>query len=70
MAKSRTPDFNLKVLDKTTSEAGKIGVGWQNEDGSITIVLNHKVYLAQNRNEVITLFPKDDIPYAPQPKTL
>jgi len=56
---SRTPDYNVKFLDKKTGESGRIGAAWDNEDGSITLVLNSKVVLKQDKDEVITLFPKD-----------
>ena len=56
---SRTPDYNVKVLDKATNEKGRIGAGWINEDGSISIVLNTFVVITSSPNLVITLFSND-----------
>jgi hypothetical protein len=59
MSDSRPPDFSLGLLNKSTGKKGQVGVGWQNPDGSINIVLNIKVVLAQNDDEVMRLFPLD-----------
>jgi hypothetical protein len=58
----RSPDLELKFLNKGTGEKGKIGVGWVNTDGSISIVLNKKVVLTENPEEVLMLFPKKNKP--------
>ena len=56
---SRTPDYNLKTLNKTTSEKCRVGAAWANEDGSISIVLNSFVVLPASKELEIRLFPYD-----------
>lgn len=57
---SRTPDYVLKALDKSDDRnSGKIGAGWNNDDGSITIALNRFVFIESHPDLLITLFPKD-----------
>lgn len=53
---SRKPDFWLKALDKTTNEKAKVGAGWKNPDGSISIDLNAFVTLNARPDLVLTLF--------------
>ena len=55
--KSRSPDFNLKALNKATEEKGRVGAAWMNEDGSVSIVLDAFVNLAASPDLVLTLFP-------------
>lgn len=58
---SRSPDFVVKLLDKTTEKRGRIGAAWTNEDASISISLDPFVVLPKYPNElVITLFPNED----------
>lgn len=52
-----SPTHHLKVLDKTTDERAKIGAGWLNADGSISVVLNPCVVIQNDKNLVYTLFP-------------
>ena len=54
---SNTPAWELRFLDKSTEHRGKIGVGWNNEDGSIRIKLNPLVHVQENKDLVMTLFP-------------
>ncbi len=56
---SRTPDYNVKAMNKATGEKARIGAGWLNEDNSISIVLNSFTIIESNPNLVITLFPYD-----------
>ena len=56
--KTRKPEYRLKYLNKRDSLSGTIGAGWLNEDGSITVVLNSKVVLRQDGEELLTLFPR------------
>lgn len=58
--KGRTPDYNVSALDKTTGKKGRIGAAWDNEDGSITMVLNICVVLDTRTQDLnIRLFPND-----------
>lgn len=50
------PDYTLSVLFKNTSAKGRVGVGWSQPDGSISIALNPCVQLTYNENIVIRLF--------------
>lgn len=54
---SRTPDFQLKALRKDTDEKNRVGVGWQNEDGTVSIVLDSFVKLESHPKLILTLFP-------------
>jgi len=51
------PTHRLKVLDKTTAHKTECGAGWQNKDGSISIVLNPCIVMQHDPNLVFTLFP-------------
>lgn len=55
------PNYNLAYLNKKTDERGKVGVGWANPNGSITVKLNPCVVLSavDLRECVLTLFPND-----------
>jgi len=57
--KSRTPDYNVKAMNKATNEKARIGAGWLNEDNSISIALNSFTIIESNPNLLITLFPYD-----------
>lgn len=67
--KPRTPDYKLKVLDKTNKNTGAIGVGWMNLDGSISLRINPGTFLHYNPNLAITLFPNDGGPHDPTAAT-
>lgn len=54
---TRTPDYQVKALNKRTDEKGKIGVAWINEDKSITMVLHGFITIEADRDVIITLFP-------------
>jgi hypothetical protein len=55
---SRKPDFRLKLLNKVTNDKCiNAGAGWLNSDGSINIQLDPFVYIKNNKDIVITLFP-------------
>lgn len=51
------PTHNLKALNKKTNARTNCGVGWLNEDGSITIVLNPYIVMQPDKDIVINLFP-------------
>lgn len=54
----KKPDFRLKIMDKDTGEkCNDAGVGWKNDDDSISIVIAPGVVLQRKTNLVITLFP-------------
>ncbi len=55
--KGRKPDYNVSVLNKATEQRGPVGVGWLNEDGSISISLNMCVILRSDPDLVINVFP-------------
>ena len=57
--KGRKPHYNLSCMNKKTGRRGNIGAGWNNDDGSITIVTNPSVVLTDNPDLVIRLFPND-----------
>ena len=51
------PTHRLKVMDKDTGYKVEAGAGWQNPDGSITVVMNPCINLTYAKNIVINLFP-------------
>lgn len=53
------PDFKLHALNKTTQEKNRVGAGWSNPDGSISIRLEAFIVLAPSPDLVLTLFPED-----------
>ena len=55
----RTPDYIVKAKRKSTQEAAKVGAAWNNDDGSISIVLNTFVVLEASNDVMITLFKND-----------
>ncbi len=68
----RPPDFNVSALVKSTDHKGRVGAGWVNADGTITVKLNPFVVLSAAQDTLITLFPADK-PFkkksAPPPET-
>jgi len=52
------PTHRFKILDKDNEWRAEVGVGWQNEDGSISIKLNPGIVLDYEKlhNKVLTLF--------------
>ncbi len=57
--KGRTPDYTLTALSKDTDRKGKVGAGWKNADGSISIVLNCFVTLEAQDGTILRLWPFD-----------
>lgn len=53
------PTHELKAKDVETGDYGKIGVGWMNEDGSVSIKLSPCVTVSYDnlKGKVLTLFP-------------
>ena len=66
---TRSPDYDLTFLDKTTSEKGRIGAGWDNDDGSISIVLNPCVVIQSRKDFNIRLFKRDHAFDGPKQKS-
>ena len=59
---SHPPDWNLHAILPSPVESkndarGKVGAGWNNEDGSISIVLNLAVVLDERSIVSLRLFP-------------
>lgn len=55
--KGRTPDWNLSAMEPNNVCKGKIGGGWNNDDGSISIKLNPFVTLRAIDDVRLRLFP-------------
>lgn len=58
---ARSPDYTLKALEKSTGIKCKVGAGWINRDGSISIALDRFVVLNGNEcssggNVILVLF--------------
>lgn len=60
---ARTPEYTLAVIAPATNPAakqdtkGKVGAGWVEPDGSVSIKLNPCVVLSERDGLVIRLFP-------------
>jgi hypothetical protein len=52
----RKPDFWLKAMNKATNEKRKVGAGWKNEDGSVSIDIDAFTVLQSSPDLVLTLF--------------
>jgi hypothetical protein len=57
---SRKPDFNLKAMRRDTDQKNRVGAGWFNEDGSISIVLDSFIVLESHPQLILTLFPRTE----------
>jgi len=55
-----TPTHILSAFNKSNQSRGRIGAGWLQPDGSISISLNPCVTIAQHEDIVIKLFPAKD----------
>jgi hypothetical protein len=53
----RKPDFNLSAKPRDGRPGNKVGAGWINDDGSISIALNVGVTLSWNDDLFLGLFP-------------
>ena len=56
---ARKPDFNLSAKPKDGQPGCKVGAGWKNDDGSISIKLNVGTTLSWNDDLFLGLFPTD-----------
>lgn len=54
---AKWPTHILKVKERNGQRKCNVGVGWQNEDGSISIQLNPCVVLSSRDDVYISLFP-------------
>lgn len=58
-SKGRKPDYWVKMMNKDTNEKRKIGAGWKNDDGSISIDIDCFTVISAHPALVITMFPID-----------
>jgi hypothetical protein len=66
--KARKPDLVLMAMNTETGDrTGKIGAGWLNEDGSVSVRLDDGVCIQQQRGVIFTLFPNNR-PESPEPE--
>lgn len=56
---ARKPTHLLKVFDKDNDKRGIIGAGWENADGSVSVVVNPGCSVIYKDSFVYTLFPND-----------
>ena len=54
---SRPPTHILKVMQREGKGKGRIGVGWLNDDGSMSLSLDPCVVLSWKDDVVINAFP-------------
>jgi len=59
---SRKPDYRVKALVKSTGAKAEVGAAWKNEDGSISVILDPFIFLIQDGNLLVTLFPPFEKP--------
>jgi hypothetical protein len=56
----RQPDFILAIKTKSGPEKkGRVGAGWKNDDGNITLQLNPGIVLSWKDDIFLSLFPAD-----------
>lgn len=58
----RLPDYRVKALNRENEISSSVGAAWKNEDGSISIQLDHFVVLkgrGHGGDLVLTLFLRD-----------
>ncbi len=65
----RPPDYRLRAFNKMTLKATNIGAGWENENGSITIVLDPFIVLKQRATFTFHLYKSDAPVRKPREKT-
>lgn len=61
----RKPDYDVSVVRKGTEYKGRVGAGWKNDKGQITIKLAPFVVLEAKDDLQITLFPVSADEYRP-----
>ena len=58
---SRKPTYRLKILNKeTNTRCNDAGAAWANKDGSISLVINPGIVLAEDNDLIYTLFLQED----------
>lgn len=57
---SRTPDYDVHAMNKTTDEKNRVGAAWLNENGTLSITLTAFIKLESSEDLVITLFPRQE----------
>lgn len=50
---SRSPDYSVSALDKTSGLKGKVGVAWRQPDGSVRVKFNAFVTLPSPLDNVV-----------------
>lgn len=60
--KSNPPDWRVHALNKQSDARGEIGVGWNNPDGSISVVYNPFVVVPVGQEFAIRMFPERPAP--------
>lgn len=59
--KGRTPDYQVKALNKENNRAHRVGAAWLNDNGSISIEIDEFVVLSgKDKYMTVTLFPWDE----------
>lgn len=59
MATSRKPDYVLKAYNKKSGTGRKVGAGWINDNGSISVAVDSFVFMANDPDISYTLWPED-----------
>lgn len=59
MSAPRPPEYILKAMDKLTNDKSRVGAGWCEKDGSISLILDRFVTLSGRDSIVLKLFPND-----------
>lgn len=57
---TRPPDYILSVKDRETNVSTKVGAGWLNEKGHISVRINPCVVIDWKDDVFVTLFPNDE----------
>jgi len=57
VSKGRKPDYKLKAFNPETKRNSTLGVGWNNENGSVSISVDEGCVLGLHRDLVYNLWP-------------
>lgn len=58
MNTARPPDYDITAFDKDRQTGAKVGAAWNQEDGSISLVLNPGTALVYGSNMVYKVKPR------------
>lgn len=58
--KGRTPDFQVKAMNKENNRSHRIGAAWLNDNGTLSIDIDEFVVISGRDRPVITLFPWEE----------